>query len=54
MNLIQCDKDCKYQNEGYCKLDMPTYVNNVSSARGCVHFIEKKAGQPNLKRVTKL
>ena len=41
MSLIQCAKNCRYQKEGYCYLDTPTCVNNISAGRGCVHFIEK-------------
>lgn len=39
MSMIQCDIDCIYQKDGYCKLDMPSAITNYSGD-GCVHCIK--------------
>ena len=39
MNLIQCDKDCVYQRDGYCSLETPAVITNYDGV-GCVHFIK--------------
>lgn len=39
MNLIQCDEDCVYQQEGYCLLETPAVITNYTG-QGCVHRIQ--------------
>ena len=41
MNLIACSADCKYQQDGYCGLDSPGTVTNLTHP-GCVHYIPKQ------------
>lgn len=37
MNLIQCAKNCKYQNDGYCNLNV---CGNVTSPDNeCPYFV---------------
>ncbi len=40
MNLITCSADCKYQQDGYCGLDVPGAVTNVTHP-GCVHYLPR-------------
>lgn len=39
MGIIQCAENCKYQADGYCRLNQCTTVNSTNMA--CPHFIEK-------------
>ena len=41
MNLVMCDKKCKHQDEGYCKVK-ECKRNNVNET--CPYFEEKKTG----------
>lgn len=47
MYLIQCDYDCLYQDDGYCKLKAPTVVTN-HNGEGCAHYIKLKANNNDL------
>ncbi len=46
MTLIQCDENCIYQNNGYCRLDTPSAVTN-STADGCMHKVSAPEPQPH-------
>lgn len=37
MQLIPCDKDCYYQQQGYCGLDEITCITSYESG-GCGYF----------------
>ncbi len=39
--MIPCSVDCIYQVDGYCTLETPTIVTNISG-QGCVHQIQIK------------
>ena len=41
MSMIPCSSDCVYQVYGYCTLETPTIVTNISN-HGCVHRIQVK------------
>ncbi len=41
MNLVMCDKKCKHQEDGYCKVK-ECNLNSISE--NCPHFEEKKSG----------
>lgn len=41
MGIIQCAENCKYQADGYCRLDKCTTVNSV--AKSCPYFIKSSA-----------
>ncbi|MFZ2538068.1 MAG: hypothetical protein WAX04_04130 [Oscillospiraceae bacterium] len=41
MNLITCDENCKYQNEGYCQLNQNAVINGLK-VNGCSYFIKRK------------
>lgn len=49
MNLITCDNNCIYQNDGYCTLDTPAVISENSDTSTCIHFIKR-----NLKSLTNL
>lgn len=36
MSLIQCDELCRFQKEGYCRLETPSTVNTENKA--CPYF----------------
>ena len=36
MSLIQCDEKCKFQSDGYCRLEVFGTVNSTSNK--CPHF----------------
>ena len=38
MSLIPCDEECVYQWEGYCHLETPAIITNMSG-NGCAHRI---------------
>ena len=38
-SMIPCSSDCIYQVDGYCTLETPTIVTNISN-HGCVHRIQ--------------
>ena len=40
-SMIPCSSDCIYQVDGYCTLETPTIVTNISN-HGCVHRIQVK------------
>lgn len=44
MSLIFCNLNCKYQSEGYCRLDNVAKITNSSTNNdgGCAHFVKKK------------
>lgn len=50
MGIIQCAEDCKYQLDGYCRLDKCTTVNSVT--KNCPYFIKCSADKCD--RFTKL
>ncbi|MBC8584344.1 hypothetical protein [Youxingia wuxianensis] len=37
MHLIPCDKECYYQQQGYCTLDDISYLTNCEDS-GCGYF----------------
>lgn len=39
MYMIPCSDDCVYQKDGYCSLDIPAQVNNVTK-KHCIHYIK--------------
>ncbi len=39
IHLIPCDKDCYYQQQGYCALDQITYITNCENG-GCGYFTQ--------------
>ena len=39
MSLIQCAKNCKHQNDGYCMLDTADKITNLDG--GCPHYLAK-------------
>ncbi len=39
LSMIPCSSDCVYQVDGYCMLETPAVVTNISG-KGCVHRIE--------------
>ncbi len=41
MGIIQCAENCKYQADGYCRLDKCTTVNSVT--KSCPYFIKSSA-----------
>lgn len=41
MNLINCSEDCRYQLEGYCKLEKVTGISSVK-VNGCSYFRARK------------
>lgn len=41
MNLITCNEDCKYQHDGYCKLNKNAAINSIK-VNGCSYFIKRK------------
>ncbi len=41
MSLINCNKNCLYQKEGYCKLNRISSVSNLKSG-DCCHYIPNK------------
>lgn len=40
-SMIPCSADCVYQTDGYCTLETPAIVTNISN-HGCVHRIQLK------------
>ena len=38
-SMIPCSSDCIYQVDGYCTLETPTIVTNITN-HGCVHRIQ--------------
>lgn len=40
MNIILCDKNCKYQKDGYCNLKFPSSITNSNNDE-CVFFSNK-------------
>ncbi len=40
-SMIPCSSDCIYQVDGYCTLETPSIVTNISN-HGCVHRIQVK------------
>ena len=39
MNMIECEKKCLYQREGYCQLEMLTTLSDELEAQGdCRYF----------------
>ncbi|MDR3645700.1 MAG: hypothetical protein P4M02_11575 [Clostridia bacterium] len=47
MSLIQCNSNCSYQLDGYCRLDKAAQVTNQTGKDGgCLHFVEKQPQTP--------
>jgi len=44
MNMIECEKNCLYQKEGYCRLETLTALSDEPQAQGdCRYF--RSAGE---------
>jgi len=41
MNLITCDNNCLYQDDGYCTLTAPAAVSENSDTSACMHFVKR-------------
>lgn len=41
MNLVNCDENCQYQQDGYCKLNHNPVINSVK-VNGCSYFTKRK------------
>ena len=39
MSLIQCDEPCKFQKDGYCRLDSLARISGAQSS--CAYFYPK-------------
>lgn len=51
-SMIPCSSDCIYQVDGYCTLETPTIVTNITN-QGCVHRIQvKKKVEPILTKLS--
>lgn len=46
MNLIQCDRACLYQKDGYCALESPAEALCRTGEEGCIHFQKREEGPP--------
>ncbi len=49
-SMIPCSEDCIYQIDGYCTLNTPTIVTNISN-HGCVHRIQLKQTTSNISQL---
>ncbi len=45
MSLIQCDEKCKYQQEGFCRLEKIGTVNTLNAS--CPYYRPKYLNQSN-------
>lgn len=49
MSLIPCNLSCKYQEDGYCRLESTAKITNAPDLKGgCAYFVELKQ-QPKKK-----
>ncbi len=39
MGNIPCSQNCRFQNEGHCELNKPTFISSVYGK--CPHFCKK-------------
>lgn len=40
MNIVLCAKNCKYQKDGYCNINLPSSVINSNKSE-CLYFKNK-------------
>ena len=40
MNIVLCAKNCKYQKDGYCNINLPSSIIN-SNKNECLYFKNK-------------
>ncbi len=45
MSLIPCSKECRHQEDGYCKLETGAVVTNTSG--GCPHYVHSGGTKQN-------
>lgn len=50
MNLVTCSEDCKYQEEGYCKLK-DNRVINATIEHGCCYYQKRKPKKKSTKNL---